>query len=302
MPTQLRYDVAEGVATITLDRPEKLNAFTATMCHELVAALDTADADDAVRVVVLTGAGRAFCAGADLAAAGSSTFDYTREGADDDRGAGRIGGVPRDLGGAAVLRIAAACKPVIAAVNGAAVGVGATMILAADVRIAGASARFGYPFTRRGIAPDGASSWFLPRVVGISQAMEWMATGRVFDAPEALAGRLVSRVVPDDELATTTRDLAAEVVGNTSGVSVALTRRLLWAGLEAASPWDAHRAETPVIRALGQSPDATEGVASFLEKRPARFTGRVAEYVDLARAWPGLPDDVTGPGTSSGRT
>lgn len=198
--SQILYESADRVATLTLHRPDRLNAFTTTMARELVAAFDAADADDDVRVVLMTGAGRAFCAGADLGR-GASTFDAT----DPVRAAERagfetIGGVPRDGGGTVSLRIAASRKPVIVAVNGPAVGVGATMTLPADVRIAGQSARFGFVFARRGLVPEAASSWFLPRVVGISQAMEWIATGRVFDAAEALGGRLVSRVLPDDEL------------------------------------------------------------------------------------------------------
>jgi enoyl-CoA hydratase/carnithine racemase len=181
---------------------------------------------------------------------------------------------------------------VVAAVNGPAVGVGATMPLAADVRIAADRARFGYVFTRRGIAPDGASSWFLPRIVGISQAMEWVATGRVFDAEEALRGRLVSRVVPVDELAGAVAALAAEIAENTSAVSVALSRRMLWSMLDTPSPWEAHRTETRVIATLGQGPDAAEGVTSFLEKRPPRFTGRPAEHLDLVAPWPEAPSDL----------
>ncbi|MCD2185850.1 enoyl-CoA hydratase-related protein [Actinomycetospora soli] len=291
---EIRYEVADGIATITLDRPDRMNAFTPTMATELVAAFDAADADDAVRVVVLTGAGRAFCAGADLGR-GGSTFDYEAVRDARLRAGGTIDGMPRDLGGVAVLRIAAAVKPVIAAVNGPAVGIGASMLLPADVRIAAESARFGYVFTRRGIAPDGASSWFLPRVVGISQAMEWVATGRVFPAAEALAGRLVSRVVPDDELGAAVRALAAEIAENTSGVSVALTRRMMWSMLGAESPWDAHRTDTRVIAALGAGPDAAEGVTSFLEKRPPSFTASPGDYLDLVDPWPGVPDDLVPP-------
>jgi enoyl-CoA hydratase/carnithine racemase len=261
------------------------------MAHELVEAFDRCDADDDVRVVVLTGAGRGFCAGADLGA-GGGTFDHSRN-ADARRSAGgTLGGAPRDLGGVVVLRIAASAKPVIAAVNGPAVGVGATMPLAADIRIAADTARFGYVFARRGIAPDGASSWFLPRIVGISQAMEWVATGRVFDADEALRGRLVSRVVPPDELGPTVAALAAEITENTSAVSVALSRRMLWSMLDTESPWDAHRTETRVISALGREADAAEGVTSFLEKRPPRFTGHPAEHLDLVPPWPGIPPDL----------
>ena len=233
--SQIRYESADHVATITLHRPDRLNAFTTTMARELVAAFDAADADDDVRVVLMTGAGRAFCAGADLGR-GASTFDAT----DPVRAAERagfetIGGVPRDGGGTVSLRIAASRKPVIVAVNGPAVGVGATMTLPADVRIAGQSARFGFVFARRGLVPEAASSWFLPRVVGISQAMEWVATGRVFDAAEALGGRLVSRVLPDNELLPAARALAAEIAENTSAVSVALARQLMWSMLGTAT-------------------------------------------------------------------
>jgi enoyl-CoA hydratase/carnithine racemase len=201
--------------------------------------------------------------------------------------------VPRDHGGVASLPFAALRKPVIAAINGAAVGIGATVTLPMDVRIAGESARFGFPFVRRGITPEATSSWFLPRVVGISQAMEWMATGRIFDAAEALRGRLVSRVVPDDELLPAARELAAEIVDNTSGLAVAATRQLLWSMLGAPSPWDAHRLESAALMELGSGPDAAEGVASFLEKRPPQF-GEDLGHGNVAGVprWPLPPDDV----------
>jgi enoyl-CoA hydratase/carnithine racemase len=290
-PTQLRYAVADGIATITLDRPERRNAFTAVMAAELAAAAGAADADDAVRVVVVTGAGRAFCAGADLGG-GEGTFS--------DRGArpdpvprGTVDGVPRDWGGIASLPFAALRKPVIAAVNGPAVGIGATMTLPMDVRIAAESARFGFVFPRRGIVPEAASSWFLPRVVGISQAMEWVATGRVFDADEALRGRLVSRVVPDADLLPAAHALAREIADNTSGVAVGAARQLLWSMLGAPSPWDAHRAESRALVELGAGPDAAEGVASFLEKRPPRFAARLGDGpVAGVPRWPEPPADV----------
>ncbi|MGY1762357.1 enoyl-CoA hydratase-related protein [Geodermatophilus sp. SYSU D00779] len=293
-PTQLRYAVADGVATITLHRPERLNAFTPVMAAELAGAAAAADADDDVRVVLVTGAGRAFCAGADLGG-GESTFR--------DRGArpdpvprGTVDGVPRDWGGIASLPFARLRKPVIAAVNGPAVGIGATMTLPMDVRIASESARFGFVFARRGIVPEAASSWFLPRVVGISQAMEWVATGRVFDAAEALRGRLVSRVVPDDELLATALGLAREIADNTSGVAVGAARQLLWSMLGAPSPWDAHRAESRALVELGAGPDAAEGVASFLERRPARFPARLGDdAVAGVPRWPAPPDDVAPP-------
>jgi enoyl-CoA hydratase/carnithine racemase len=291
--TEIRVDVAEGVATITLHRPDRLNAFTATMARELVAAFDATDADEDVRVVLMTGAGRGFCAGADLGR-GGRTFDATDERRAAERaGFGTIDGVPRDGGGVVSLRIAASRKPVIVAVNGPAVGVGATMILPADVRIAAESARFGFVFARRGLVPEAASSWFLPRVVGISQAMEWVATGRVFDAAEARAGGLVSRVVPDAELLPTARAIAAEIVENTSAVSVALARQMLWSMLGASTPWEAHRVDSRAIFRLGQGPDAAEGVTSFLEKRPPNFPGRVGDHRDVVPAWPTRPDDMS---------
>ncbi|MGY0488894.1 enoyl-CoA hydratase-related protein [Streptomyces sp. WG-D5] len=290
--TEIRYRVADRIATITLHRPERLNAFTHTMAAELIAAFDATDADDDVRAVVLTGEGRGFCAGADLAG-GAATFDHEAVGRAGGRtDFGTIDGVPRDGGGCVALRIAASVKPVIVAVNGPAVGVGSTMTLPADIRIAAESARFGFVFSRRGLVPEAASSWFLPRVVGISQAMEWVATGRVFDAAEALAGRLVSRVVPDTELLPTAYALAAEIAGNTSAVSVAHARRLMWSMLGASSPWDAHRLDSAAIFRLGQGPDAAEGVMSFLEKRPAKFPATLADHADTLPSWPDAPGDV----------
>jgi enoyl-CoA hydratase/carnithine racemase len=272
--TELRYSVAGGVATVMLHRPERLNAFTLTMADELATVAAAADADDDVRVVVVTGAGRAFCAGADLGG-GPDTFGDRRTRPRPPGALSQdIGGFPRDAGGVAALPFAALRKPVIAAINGPAVGIGATLTLPMDIRIAAQSARFGFVFGRVGIVPEAASSWFLPRVVGISQAMEWVATGRVFDAAEALRGRLVSRVVPDTELLPTAYELAREIVAHTSGVAVAAARQLLWSMLGAASPWDAHRAESRALAELGEGPDPAEGVAAFLEKRPANFFGR----------------------------
>jgi enoyl-CoA hydratase/carnithine racemase len=269
---EIRYEVADGILLITLDRPDRLNAFTGTMGRELIAAFDRADADDDVRAVIVTGAGRGFCAGADLGG-GGQTFDSS-EFRDD-------GEVPRDLGGEVSLRIYASTKPVIAAINGPAVGVGITMTLPMDVRLVAEDARIGFVFTRRGIVPEACSSWFLPRIVGISQAMEWAATGRVFSAEEALAGRLVRSVHPGDELLGAARELAAEIAENTSPVSVAMTRRLMWTMLGAPHPMAAHRADSRGMFFRGQSGDAREGVTSFLEKRPANFPDRVSE---------GLPD------------
>jgi enoyl-CoA hydratase/carnithine racemase len=269
---QIRYEVADGVLTITLDRPDRLNAFTPTMAREVIAAFDAADADDDVRAVIVTGAGRGFCAGADLEA-GGSTFDYRERGVEDE--------VPRDGGGQVVLRIYASTKFVIAAINGPAVGVGATMTLPMDVRLAVDGAKIGFVFSRRGIVPEACSSWFLPRIVGISQAMEWAATGRVFLADEALAGGLVRSLHPAEELLDAARSLAREVADNAAPVSVALARRLMWTGVGLSHPMEAHRADSRAMLSRGQSADVREGVTSFLEKRPPSFPDRVSD---------GLPD------------
>jgi enoyl-CoA hydratase/carnithine racemase len=279
--TQIRYAVEDRIGTITLHRPERLNAFTTTMLHELLDAFDRTDADDDVRAVIVTGAGRGFCAGADLAA-GAAAFD---------REAGRPP-VPieehRDGGGLAVLRIFESKKPVIAAINGPAVGVGVTMTLPMDVRIASAAARIGFVFARRGIIPEACSSWFLPRIVGVSRAAEWIYTGRVFDAAEALAGGLVSRVVPPEALLDTARALAREIADNTSAVSVTLSRQLLWRMLGADHPMEAHKIDSKCIHWMAASADAAEGVAAFLEKRPARFAMRPS--ADLPPFYPWWPE------------
>jgi enoyl-CoA hydratase/carnithine racemase len=275
--TEIRTAVNDGICTITLDRPEKLNAFTVTMMRELLEAFEQADADDAVRVVIVTGAGRGFCAGADLSG-GSETFDY-----------GEHGGVRehRDGGGLVALRIFESKKPVIAAINGPAVGVGVTMTLPMDIRIASSAARFGFVFTRRGIVPEAASSWFLPRLVGISQAAEWCYTGRLFSADEALAGHLVSRVVAPETLMVTAEAMAREIAEHTSAVSVTLTRALLWRMLGADHPMAAHQVDSKLIYEMGRSADAAEGVAAFLAKRPARFPMRPS--ADLPSTWPWWP-------------
>jgi enoyl-CoA hydratase/carnithine racemase len=269
---QIRYEVADGVLTVTLDRPDRLNAWTPVMQQELVAALDAADADDDVRAIVFTGEGRAYCAGADLGG-GGSTFE--RGGAElklEDH---------RDGGGIFTLRAFESTKPLIAAINGPAVGVGITMTLPMDVRLAADDARIGFVFARRGIVPEAASSWFLPRIVGISQAMEWVATGRVFDASEALKGGLVRSVYPRDELLDAAYALACEIADNTAPVSVALARRMLWTMLGASHPRDAHAADSRAMYLRGRSDDAREGVTAFLEKRPAKFPDKVSD---------GLPD------------
>jgi enoyl-CoA hydratase/carnithine racemase len=265
---QITAEVADGVMTITLNRPDRLNAWTGQMGAELMDAFDRSDADDDVRAVIATGAGRGFCAGADLGA-GGETFDYRARGATDP--------VPRDNGGELTLRVFRSTKPVIAAINGPAVGVGATMTLPMDVRLISEEARMGFVFARRGIIPEACSSWFLPRVVGISQAMEWVSTGRVFSAQEALEGGLVRSIHPAGELLGAARKLAAEIVENTAPVSVALARQLMWRMLGAEHPMLAHRADSRGMFARGQSADAVEGITAFLEKRPAQFPDRVSD-------------------------
>src|SRR6478609_1967244 len=275
---EIRAQTADGVLTITLNRPERLNAFTETMRRELIAAFDLADADDDVRAVVVTGEGRGFCAGADLAK-GGETFDWSRAHAAEGGGSGEAADgwdAPRDGGGQVSLRIFDCTKPVIAAINGPAVGVGITMTLPMDIRLAAEGAKIGFVFARRGIVPEACSSWFLPRIVGISQAMEWVATGRVFDAREALAGGLVRSVHAPDELLPAAYAIAREIADNTAPVSVALGRRLLWRMLGADHPMAAHRADSRAMYSRGQSADAREGVLSFLEKRPAVFPDRVS--------------------------
>jgi enoyl-CoA hydratase/carnithine racemase len=262
----LTTELGHRTLTVTLNRPERMNALTEKMLAELLQVFDEIDRNDEIRVAIVTGAGRAFCAGADLGG-GGGTFDHSGEEEAREH---------RDGGGLGSLRIFECRKPVIAAINGAAVGVGVTLTLPMDVRIASEAAKFGFVFARRGIVPEACSSWFLPRLVGISQAMEWVATGRVFGAQEALAGGLVSRVVPPDQLLPAARALAAEIADNTSAVSVALARQLMWRMLGADHPMEAHKLDSRAIYAMGQSPDGYEGVTSFLEKRPAKFTMKVS--------------------------
>src|SRR5277367_6350301 len=279
---QILTAVKDGILTITLNRPEKLNAFTGTMMTEMIDAFEKAGTDDSVRVVVVTGAGRAFCAGADLSA-GASTFDHSTQ---TDRGGidwsdERI----RDGGGRLTLAIFECLKPVIAAVNGPAVGVGATMQLAMDIRIASDAARFGFVFARRGIVPEACSSWFLPKIVGISQALEWCFSGRVFDAQEALAGRLVKEVVKPDELLPRAYALAAEIRDKTSAVSVALIRQMLWRLSSLDHPMEAHKIDSRGIYSRGASDDVKEGVMAFLEKRPAKFPQTVSKDMPEYFPW-----------------
>jgi enoyl-CoA hydratase/carnithine racemase len=273
------YDVSEQILTITLNRPDKLNAFNATMQKEMIDAFDRADKDDDIRAIIVTGAGRGFCAGADLSS-GADTFDRdARRGPVKRNADGKVDYSDpnvRDGGGQVTLRIFKCLKPVIAAVNGPAVGIGVTMQLAMDIRIASEAARFGFVFSQRGIVPEAASSWFLPRIVGISQALEWCYTGRVFPAQEALAGRLVSKVVPADELLTTARTLAREIAAKTAPVSIALIRQMMWRMLGADDPMEAHKVDSRGIYTRGRSDDVKEGVVSFLEKRPAVFKNTVS--------------------------
>src|SRR6266404_2269074 len=276
---EILYDVDGPVLTITLNRPDKLNAFTFTMMMELIDAFDQADADDDIRAVIVTGAGRGFCAGADLAA-GDGTFDYR----DTSGNEARLEDA-RDGGGLVTLRIFDSLKPVIAAVNGPAVGVGVTMTLAMDVRLASENARFGFVFARRGIVPEACSSWFLPKVVGISQALEWTFTGRVFGAEEALEGRLVKKVYKPDQLIPSARALAREIADNTSQVSVALIRQMMWRMAGADHPMEAHKVDSRGIFSRGSSADVKEGVASFLEKRPAKFPDKISKDMPPYFPW-----------------
>ncbi|CAJ95553.1 Enoyl-CoA hydratase/carnithine racemase [Cupriavidus necator] len=278
----LRYAVADGVATITLHRPDQLNAFTAQMMHELIAAFDATDADDNVRAVIVTGSGRAFCAGADLSG-GSSTFDFEK----------RYGASPdsahRDGGGRVSLRIFRSLKPVIAAVNGAAVGVGVTMQLPMDIRLASTDAKFGFVFARRGITPEAASSWFLSRVVGISTALEWCYTGRVFSAQEAHERGLVRSLHAPEDLLPAAQAIAREIAANAAPVSVAISRQLIWRMAGASHPMEAHKLDSRAIQSRGRSADVKEGVSAFLEKRPAAFPETVSHDMPDFFDWTSEP-------------
>ena len=280
----VRLEREDGIAILTLNRPEKMNSFTAQMMLDMIAAFDITDADDETGAVIVTGAGeRAFCAGADLSS-GGATFDYAKRG-EAARDEAKVGDVYRDGGGRVTLRIYDSLKPVICAVNGAAVGIGATMQLPMDIRIASTTARFGFVFNRRGINPEAASSWFLPRLVGISQALEWCYSGRVFTAQEALDGGLVRSIHAPEDLLPAAKAIAREFIDNTAPVSCALTRQMMWRMMGAAHPMDAHKADSRAIQSRGQSADAKEGVTSFLEKRPAKFPNTVS--ADLPDVFPG---------------
>lgn len=277
----LLCDTSDGVMTVTLNRPDKLNALSRPMRNGLLTAFDQADNDDDVRAVIVTGAGRAFCAGADLSK-GENTFDYAK------RGELRDDGLNRDGGGLVALRIFASKKPVIAAINGPAAGFGVTMTLPMDIRLASSQARMGLVFARRGVVPEACSSWFLPRIVGISKALEWTMSGRVFGADEAKAGGLVSEVLAPADLLPRAREIAAEIASNTSAVSVAMVRQMMWQMLGAAHPMEAHQIDSRAMQQMGQMADAREGIQSFLEKRPPNFPMTVS--ADMPAVYPWRPD------------
>ncbi|MGH6785680.1 MAG: crotonase/enoyl-CoA hydratase family protein [Novosphingobium sp.] len=279
--TQIKLDISERIATITLDRPDKMNAFTRTMMAELIDALDETDGDDAVRAVIVTGSGeRAFCAGADLTPEGGGQV-FSSPGSVEDLSSDEV----RDGGGRLTLRMFQSKKPLISACNGAAVGVGATMQLPMDMRLASDNARFGFVFARRGITPEAASSWFLPRIVGINTALEWCMTGRIFGAEEALRAGLVRSVHPQSELMDAARGLAREIADNTSSVSIAMTRAMLWRLSATEHPMMAHRIDSRAIYRLSKGADAKEGVQSFLEKRPPAFPLGVASDMPDFYPW-----------------
>ncbi|MGH1360266.1 MAG: crotonase/enoyl-CoA hydratase family protein [Burkholderiaceae bacterium] len=277
------YSVDDGIATITLHRPDKLNAFTPQMRLDICAALDLTDADDDVRVVIFTGSGRAFCAGADLSS-GGKTFDFKSR-ANPEREATRVGDIYRDGGGLTALRIYESLKPVIGAINGAAVGVGVTMQLPMDIRLASTKARFGLVFSRRGITPEAASSWFLTKAVGMQAALEWCYTGRIFEAQEALERGLVRSIHEPDELLPAARAIAREIADNTAPVSVAMTRQMLWRMVNAEHPMQAHEIDSRAIQSRGQSADAREGIASFLEKRQPTYPDKVSADMPAFFPW-----------------
>lgn len=279
----LTCETSDSVMTITLNRPEKLNALSRPMRASLLAAFDEADADDAVRAVIVTGAGRAFCAGADLSR-GAETFDYAK------RGELREDGLNRDGGGLVTLRIFACKKPVIAAINGPAVGFGATLTLPMDIRLASTDARVGLVFARRGVVPEACSTWFLPRLVGISKALEWAMSGRILQADEAHAGGLVSEVLPPGDLLPRAREIAREIADKTSAVSVAMIRQMMWQMLGASHPMEAHKIESRAMQQMGEMADAREGIMSFLEKRPAQFPMTVSADMPPVYPWSREPE------------
>jgi enoyl-CoA hydratase/carnithine racemase len=256
----IMYEVTDGILTITLNRPEKLNAVNHTMETELLDAFNRADADDDIRAIIVTGAGRAFSSGADI---GGGGFELGKEDATVD--------THRDEGGIITLRIYDLKKPTIAAINGLAVGFGVTLTLPMDIRLASEDARMAFVFTRRGVVMESCSSWFLPRIVGIGKAAEWVITGKVVGATEALKHNLVNEVLPSDSLVTRAREIASDIVQNTSAISVCLCRQLLWKMLGANHPIEAHRLDSKYVFWTSKQADAREGVLSFMEKRPPKF-------------------------------
>ncbi|MBL7489394.1 crotonase/enoyl-CoA hydratase family protein [Frankia sp. AgB1.9] len=286
---QIRLDSADGIATITLNRPEALNAFTDTMEAELVAAYDLVDADDAVRAVILTGAGRAFCAGMDLSDGGAVFDAWTSSGSPSDGAPSPARELRRDGGGRVALRMYESRKPIIAAINGPAVGVGITMTLAADFRLAVPAAKIGFVFSRRGLVPESCSSWFLPRLVGLQTALDWMYSGRIFTSEEALDAGLLRGLHERADLLPAARALAVSLTAESAPVSVALTRQLLWRMLGENHPMRAHEVETLGINVRGVSEDAREGISAFLDKRAAVFPQ------DVSTQTPDLFGDLPAP-------
>ena len=270
----INYEVENNILVITLNRPEKLNALNGTMSSEILDALDRADSDDNVKAIIFTGKGRAFCAGADLSG-GNTTFDYDSDGR----------GIHPDGGGVLTLRIFECMKPVISACNGPAVGVGATMQCAMDIRLASENAKYGFVFSKRGIVPEACSSWFLPRCVGINTALEWTYSGRIFDASEALERKFIRSIHKESDLLTDAKKLATEFANQTSAVSVAMTRQMMWKMLGADHPMEAHKIDSRGVYFTGKSADAHEGVQSFLEKRPAEFKDKVSEDMPEFFPW-----------------
>tara|TARA_B100000131_G_scaffold122946_1_gene120048 strand:+ start:810 stop:1688 length:879 start_codon:yes stop_codon:yes gene_type:complete len=280
----IKYEINDKILTITLNRPDRLNAFTGQMMNDLISAFDSASKDDEVRVIIVTGEGRGFCAGADLAA-GEATFNRDKnpraEKTEDEENLEWL----RDGGGRTTLAIYDCSKPIIAAINGPAVGVGVTMTLPMDIRLASEDAKFGFVFARRGLVPEAASSWFLPRIVGISKSLEWTFSGKVFDAKEALNGGLVRSIHPKDTLMDEAKNIANEIIENTSPVSVSMTRQMLWKMLGADHPMEAHKVDSRAIYELGKGEDTKEGVNSFLEKRPPEFPSKVSKDMPDFYPW-----------------
>ena len=269
----------ENIAVLFLNRPNKLNAFTFSMMEEIINALDSLEADDSVHAVIITGKGRAFCAGADLSS-GQDTFNPSF-----DDFAVQESDFRRDSGGILTLRMYKFLKPIVVACNGPAVGIGASMQLAADIRLASDQARFGFVFNNRGIVPDACSSWFLPKIVGISRALELTYSGRIIDAQEALQLNLVSSIHDSEKLLSNALDITKKMVQNSAPVSISLTRQMLWRSLESSGPYDAHVIESKAIDSRGASEDAKEGVSSFLEKRPAEFKNKVSSDMPEFFPW-----------------